>query len=299
MEALMGNNLAQQAEKRRLLTLDPTEFDNEMRSLDEILRSKNIPIVARPIQALSHLCQKYHFAMGLGEPLWIRMDTWFKERYGSRLNVDLSYGKVPVLLFGDAYPLKLPVLFYGGYLVASTKPVLEKMDRPVINVVDWVEGMPEGMADRLANQDLSMLLDAFRRFSDVLCRIDQVRNENGFKNARGNIEAATHLITTANYQVGLSRWESLQATEKFLKAYIAQSGEQFKFSHDLKHLHEHAANLGLTGVKEEWITQIQCAAEVRYAPLEGSLGDAVHSVYSSLEVCAKVADAAVSRRKPN
>lgn len=282
--------------KHRLTHCSNLEFDEEMQAIDLQLKEINAPFVTRPMQGLSMLAQKYHFGLEFSEPFTQRVSQWFEERYGSRLNLDLSYGKVPVLLFGDAYSMRVPVLFFGGWLVASNGPVEEKLDRPVVNVVEWVQNIPEGLIYRLGEPELKMLLEAAKVFTSLLSRIDKLRNEQDFKNAFGNLESSTHLLTTPNFQVGLSRWESLQATEKFFKAYISLRGEQYKYVHDLGQLNEHAKRLGLNGVDLQWITKVQCDASMRYAPHEGSVEDAVSASHACLEICAVIADAVVELR---
>jgi hypothetical protein len=65
---------------------------------------------------------------------------------------------------------------------------------------------------------------------------------------------------------GQSRWHSLQAAEKALKAFITANGRCPEPTHILSRLHAAAVVAGMDPVLEGWIALAQCSAGVRYDP---------------------------------
>ena len=115
--------------------------------------------------------------------------------------------------------------------------------------------------------------------------LQAISDLNYVTEALGDLDAAVSHLITNRPQSGLSKWSSLQAVEKMVKAYISQTGEEIKRTHSLNKLFKQAEKLGLLVPPEQYINDIQCSAGVRYGEMSVSIEDAVTAHLLSLEIC--------------
>ena len=87
----------------------------------------------------------------------------------------------------------------------------------------------------------------------------------------------------------LSKWGSLQAVEKFLKAFISSKGVTFPHSHNLQALANLAEASGLPTLSSTNIANVQCSAGVRYGGIVVLQTDAVEAYYSAIDICGQIA----------
>ena len=106
--------------------------------------------------------------------------------------------------------------------------------------------------------------------------------------ARGNLTNAVELLFSTPPQYGLSKWESLQAAEKVLKAFISAKGAKFKFTHILEDLALRAELLGLPLIPRAELRDIQCSPQVRYGDIPVTSREAVKAHQAALSVCGGV-----------
>ena len=85
---------------------------------------------------------------------------------------------------------------------------------------------------------------------------------------------------------GLSKWSSLQASEKAFKAFLGNKGIVFPKTHNLYKLAELSASY--VSVSPELIKKIQCQASVRYGKVEVSIYEAYSAHLASIELCGLV-----------
>jgi hypothetical protein len=88
---------------------------------------------------------------------------------------------------------------------------------------------------------------------------------------------------------GLSKWQSLQSTEKFLKAYIAKQGQKYPWSHDVVELACVGERLGLRGLAYKDLVEVQCTTHVRYDKSLVTVREAVDAFSAGLRICSSVA----------
>jgi hypothetical protein len=81
---------------------------------------------------------------------------------------------------------------------------------------------------------------------------------------------------------GESKWASLQAAEKILKATIEFEGAKFRFGHELATLCEQLDGLGITCEWASLISKIQCSAGIRYGEVTCTRNEAVEAHQASL-----------------
>src|SRR5438132_10266202 len=123
--------------------------------------------------------------------------------------------------------MRLPRVFGHIRLVCDaathSKPVgslLGVKAPPVHNVLDSVQGLMPAVSAALSQRHLEALAYRFRSASESFSWMERVPEDELVDAAFADLAAATHAILGRTAHYGLSRWSSLQATEKFYKAFI-------------------------------------------------------------------------------
>jgi hypothetical protein len=199
-----------------------------------------------------------------------QIKAWFVQRYGDRLLVDLSLGKVVILVRGDPYVLKLPRI-YG------------KWDR-VVDVTKTFAGMTKDYFADLPESDQNDMVTAFVSFYDAFTRLQGLPLPT-----RANLDTAILQMTASSPHFGESQWASLQFAEKTLKEFIKRKKARPPRTHCLKQLLTQAERLGLQKGLWPLLSMIQCSADVRYKD-SVALETAVLSHHASIDLCATVAE---------
>jgi hypothetical protein len=247
-------------------------FSDYMQVVDEQLRQQKVPILGRPLHAISLIAQDLGISIMIGGPVDTRLadqiHRWFEKRYGDRLKMDLSPGKAVILIRGDPYVMKLPL-------------IIGQWDG-ILDVTKLVDGMTQPLFAELPENDTAEMVNHFPWFMERFNTMDKLPT-----NVRAELDAAVlHLISQQpNY--GLSKWASLQFAEKTLKHFIKTRKQTPPNSHSLSKLLNAAENLGLPMGWRPILPLIQCDASVRY---EGgvSLADAVLAHHASIDLAAYV-----------
>lgn len=297
-----------------------SQFLQLIEEIDQKLAERGVPIPGRPIAAGFEFCsllkeelrgypldRKPVSGRYTGDDLLIHMDRWYKDRYGDRLNMDGTEGAVVLLIRGTPWVADLPFIIgsgkgvrfvceYGRPTTLPSKPkVMRRGDQPPppadYNVLDAIRDLPDGLAKSLTGAEREEVLNGFllgRRAHVALGRLK--RGQGLVEMARGDLHAAVTHLSEKWVKAGQSKWASLQAAEKILKAYIEEAGGSYKFSHELSDLRTQAEKLGLPRVHTGWTQDIQCPAGVRYGQPAVSVSEAVTAHHASLRMLAHVAE---------
>ena len=216
-----------------------------------------------------------------------RMSAWLRNRYGERLKADMSLGYVPITVGGDIYKVQVPPLFFGGQVVCLARSVTGQ--GPVINVLDLVISLPDSVRGMLDATELARIRTSWLRAYSAFEALTKTRNDPSVGSAHTDLDSAVKHLVQDKPEIGLSRWASLQAAEKYLKGWITKSRGSFKKIHELDKIAIAAENLGLPPVNRSLLASIQCTAGVRYAVAGWTSQDAVTAFNAALEVCQLVA----------
>jgi hypothetical protein len=292
------------------------DFQREIERIDQKLSARGVSIPARPLAALCDISDLTKAELRicsvdrdplpgryLGDDLSIRIANWFDERYGRRTMIDNIDGRVVVLLRGDPWLVELPWILGGGSGInfvcefgrpttLATKPVAYRIGESPpppsdYNVLDAVVDLPSGLAKTLTGDECKNILNAFLIGRSAYTALRQSARHGLVAVLHGDLEAAVSHLSSKSLQTGLSRWASLQAAEKVLKAYLEAVRGSYKTGHKLKDIMGEAAASGLPPINPDWIDAIQCSASVRYSePV--TLSDAITAHHRSLEVVAHV-----------
>lgn len=300
------------------------EFLSQMDAIDERLRTQGVSITGRPIVAIGEFSKLLHEELRgypldrepvpgryTGDDLVIRIDRWYRDRYGDRLLMDSKNGRVVIILRGDPWVMDLPLIFGGGgglrfvceygrpTTLPSTPRVYRRGERPQAseyNVLDAIVGLTDGLAKTITKAECDEILQVFLWGREAYEALRHSTRSGLVELVEGDLEAAVvHL--SGHYQPGLSKWASLQAAEKIVKAYIKETSGGHKFGHDLTDQASQAASAGLPIIDPALIQDIQCPAGVRYGQPSVSVAEAVAAHHASLRVVAHVVPH-LPRRRP-
>lgn len=293
------------------------DFQRHIEQIDEKLRATSVPIPGRPLAALHEFSVLTRSELAicsldrepvhgryLGDDLSIRIARWYEERYGDRILMENKDGQVVVLLREDPWVMKLPWILgggrgpnficgYGRATTLPTEPVLYRLgDAPPppsdYNVLDSIDGLPDGLARVLTQAECDSILKAFLVGRDAYTRFGLAGRDGLLSLVRGDLEAAVAHLTGRIRQSGLSQWASLQGTEKVLKHYLKTILGSYKTGHKLSDLEKEAVTAGLPPLDPTWLPAVQCSASVRYGEVPVSLTQAVAAHHASLRVISHV-----------
>lgn len=284
------------------ISLSEEEFELEMRQIDDLMISQSVSIPARQIRGWMVFCQRHKLeGISFNNPLSRKVMGWFQTRYGDRLNLDLDFGSSILTIRGDVFRFRCP-LFYGRLLMASAPELLNRQSAGVavnkpalLNVLELIEGITIAYALSLPSAELTKLHDRIVRTQIRLARISDAGTQRFIPEGRSDIRSSVEQLIQNVPQFGPSKWASLQAVEKFLKAYITQQGGSFKRNHDLEELARSAETLGLPKLSRESFKLIQCPASVRYDSASVDKTAAIKAHHAAVFVCAHISNYLVGR----
>lgn len=295
------------------------EFQSLMIEVDRRMQEQKIPITGRQLVArgeiskilasqLSGSYPKRDASPGIyeGDDFLIRVDRWIDEKYGERLLVDFSRGRVAVLLRGAIWVLKLPWLLGRFRLIASRTipsdevemrgyraddPEEAKRPIPRYNVLDSLVALPDGLKQDLTDDELRQLLFAFEtgiHSFEALRAIPQVPYLR--EAIADHLSTADHLSAPSTGHPGLAKWAALQAVEKTYKGFLAMHQAEVPKTHEIAKLSKLAAKFGLHPADSKLIADVECDPSVRYGETNISLEDAVAAHHAALDLSWYVAE---------
>ncbi len=284
------------------------DFLSLMETVDDDLKGKGFQIFQRPFNAWFEISSKFGLNLRFppfkdvasqnsfrGDDLTIKIFQWYNDKYGDKLKFDPTW-KTAILIRGDAYRLQIPLAF-GAFVGVCSKesfgkeppPIKSSSELPQMNILNLVDGLTEGYVKTLKSEELKNIFDNFMLGNYTRYEMETLLDKPLVEQAKGDIDAAVSHIFSNPPQYGLSKWASLQATEKIIKAFIEEKNNNFPFSHDLKKLAKQAKDAGLREIPDALLDLIQCSAGVRYGDPVVSLIESVQAHQACLEICLGVA----------
>lgn len=293
-----------QRRKPPLVISSEEEFLSLMEEIDREMAEEGVPITARPIKAGLKITRRYEIELnpfppsrppksGCFDPLElsIRIHNWVEQRYGERVKVPFHIGRVVIPLRGALYVIHCPTTYGEVQFVCEPHSFGRRREAvgvdapPTCNMVDLIEHMTPDFARSLTGEEVIKIGVAFVIGMGAYSALGVVGDVEYVREAVGDFDAAVLHLMEHRPQPGLSKWASLQAVEKLVKAYISQKGEAVKRTHSLQGLYDQAARLGLPAPSPQYLTDVQCSAGVRYGEVTVSVEEAVKAHLASLELC--------------
>lgn len=286
------------------------EFSELMEMVDSDLAKASIPIYARPMRAWVDIAKGLKMALQIGgvsrktpldgsydeSDLTIRIFQWYTDRYGDSTKIIFSPGRVLVLLRGIPWVMEFPQIWGSvEVFISRTEPsspsgVHKGPGIPRHNILDSLKQLPAGLKAALTNEELHMVAgifhDGFPRFQEI----SRHERSSLCVQAMADIDSAIGHVVGPSKSFGQSKWASLQAAEKFLKAYIQSRGAEFPKTHNLEKLVLHIQDPVLANACKSRTPKIQCDPSIRYGEPHPSLQEAWDAHWASVLFCGDVAE---------
>ncbi|WP_162917669.1 hypothetical protein [Dongia deserti] len=289
------------------------EFLKLMEGVNAELQRQDIPIHHRPIKGWFLISSRYGLGLRMppsgakpvddsyeGDDLAIRIFDWFDTRCGDRLKADWGPGNSVIVIRGDAYRLVLPRVSGTVHAICDRSKHGQPNSLPnnVLNVLDCVDGLQRGLCAVLSPHELFQITSEVVKATHQFVAIEVLFKARFGPEARGDLFTSVECIVgqSPSYlrEYGLSRWHSLHATEKIIKAYCKLKRISFTNTHDIVKLSDLVTGHGLTGIVKKHVRDANCDAKVRYGDVPSSFDQACNAHWAARSICAVVGKAAVA-----
>lgn len=288
-------------------------FDAMMREIDTRLVADGYPIEERMIHAVREVSVMHGVPIPIGNQdvrrlppdlapyaaLGAAISRWYDETYGDRLKIDMKPGRTVARLDGDLYVIGIPRLL-GSVDFLAIRDFLP--DRPLsrgparCNIIQLAEHMTPAKAARLSDADLQAATDAFRVALHAVYTLEATDHDL-LRSARSDVATAVTALVDRHDRAGESKWASLQAAEKTLKAAIALHGARFPFTHDLTRLASEFVKLGPALEAQALLDAIQCTPSIRYGEEPCNRDEALVAHQASLKLVNVLRDSGARFRR--
>jgi len=295
----MENNI-----KYTRIDISEKDFLRMMEEIDNILKDINVPIQARPIRAIVEVGKRLKISILMAPAdkaimpnfytnynLATHIDQWYSNRYGERLKTYMGPGFIAVLLKGDPWRIRLPMIVgrvrivcdpdIGKYRIVAKMQV--NAPSPTINVLSFVENLQENLATTLSKENLIFLQDFFVLALDVLNNFSRVRSKPYIKEALSDLDVAVSHVFSLPPNYGASKWSTLQFVEKTLKCCLKIRNISVPHTHDLRSLSKLVMEQGVTFLDMNLIDAMNCPAGARYGECLVSLKEAIDAHHASIK----------------
>jgi hypothetical protein len=237
-----------------------------------------MPLVSSPSGTLPELRRYAQLSKNIHD--------WYELVYGDRLKIDFSPGKMVLTIEGDLYLLALPRI-YGAVHFFATRQFLERKSFVTrgpagSNILQLIETLTPIKAATLSDQTLDHITKDFKLALEAHDLLESSQDHSLIRIARGDIQTAVNNLMDSADRFGESKWASLQAAEKILKATIELEGAKFKFGHELETFCEQLDRLGISCEWAPLISKIQCGAGIRYGEMTCTRDEALEAHQASL-----------------
>jgi hypothetical protein len=282
-----------------------SEFEAFMADIDRELQDRAIPIHARPFHAEGEVCSRLRswtlsYASQCksepgnysGDSLVAHVREWYESHYGERLKIHMGPGTIAVLIRGNPWRVRFPLLLGEFRFRLTPLPIPEATlpRHPLIDPLDSVEDLPPGLRSDLSPDEYHDIATSFILGLEALVALECLNSRPYIHEAVGDQQVAVdHLLATWP-QYGNSRWHSLQFAEKLLKCHIVSSGcNDVPREHKLNRIVSHAGERGLAPLDADLIAAVNCSPGVRYGEVTSTLREAFAAHKASMEICRLVA----------
>jgi hypothetical protein len=257
---------------------EPAAFDQYMRRVDADLRAKGIDEPSRPTLAALRV-QADIGPFWMTSPIAKRIDAWFAERYGDRLNLDWKIGQMLVLVQGDPYAVEYPTIF----------------GECRVNVFELIKSATPALVRSLSDKEQRGLGDVIvRGFGAFL-----VADRRITPRRQTDLGAAVLHAIGWPRDYGQSKWATQQWVEKLVNGFLEAKGIDAKAalvkrhgraSHKLVPRVELAETHGLPLVDRNLLQRVECAPDARYGSVQVTAVEAVEANQAAVLICGHIAE---------
>jgi hypothetical protein len=304
-----------------MLTLPVTkdEFEEAITAIDNDLRARDIEVHSRSLHAVMTYAKLYGVdipipsgsnlgspGIYIGESLGAHIMHWYSMRYGERQYFYMGPGSVIIMLRGDPWEIRLPLIL-GEVNCVIDRDLKKYIDspkvtqdgvHPTVNILESVLDLPEGLAKSLSDAECQSIEDGFWMGMECMQAIDRIRDSPYIPEALSDIASAVRHVFSVPSHFGQSKWSSAQAAEKMLKSFLKSRECAFPFTHNIHQLYALCSANGMAALDENTINALQTKASVRYGGESVSLSEAVGGHLASLALGRTVAESMSKKKKP-
>jgi hypothetical protein len=303
------------------LTETEEAFAELMETVDQRLAGEGRAIPHRQLHAVRVIGSEFSLPLPFTPPIpgfehpsfqyWSitqRIYQWYQRRYGDRLKTDFSPGRIVFMMRGDRWVIRLPRIYGRVRFVPSRAPKSIKSNeirtdgREIIfNILDSVENLPDGLRQSLTDAEINMLCNCFLRGYQAVTALEELASVELVGAARSDISASVDQIAGSHGNFAPSKWSSLQAAEKIIKAAIEATGNNYRRIHDLDALVQDAKNSGVDLGIDDLLTPLRCTPSIRYGQETVNAADAIAAHEASLSIAIRLSPliaGATTRKSP-
>jgi len=261
------------------------EFEKLMAAVDKRLAAENLKPNQRPLHVGRMFWQAFAWGGRMtppkeladldgyeGDVLMAKALRWYAETLGDRLKSYFELGYVPAQLANTIWRVRISNWF-GSVNFFAHRNLLNKgqgqkvgSTLPTLNVLTLVEQLPQGLVDRLSNEEIT---DHFNYHMFAVYAIQWLTNLPALKLfgvARDDYSCSTNDLIAHRYSQ--SRWATQQCVEKLLKGFLQMSGTKYptggRDGHDLIKLAKILQDTQDVVINSQLLGFAQCSTGVRY-----------------------------------
>ena len=249
-----------------------------MEEVDLILQQKDVKIYARSFHAVGELAKLLDIKEDI--PIVDRKDApqiftpefiathihnWYEKRYGERLKTHMGPGSIAILIKGTPWEVRLPLIYGSVRFVCDTNlsyyrelPELSTNGEiPFCNVLLLIKDLPDSLAEELNNEEQYYIFEKIKSSLNALQSLSNHTKDPYITEAHVDLETAVNNLVGSNPHYGLSKWSSLQFTEKIIKSKLTKREIDFPNTHNLARLAEIARNNNVFDISKQDLSKIQ------------------------------------------
>ena len=155
-----------------------------------------------------------------------------------------------------------------------------------INPIDFIEEITDELKSKLNQEEISEIFQIFHSSYELNKLLS--RDENKIDlciSARKDFYDAAESLLITNKSINHSKWASLHATEKIIKAILTKNGVSYptgKDGHNLFKLSKRLYEIGYPSIADSTLNTIQCSTSIRYKMTNHGLDDTVKAHHNSI-----------------
>lgn len=261
------------------------EFESLMAVIDQTLSEQGLKPWQRPLHVGLKLWEAYKWsgnafpkkelaqAPGFsGDILMAKAHRWYEQTYADRLNSEWAHGFAPVRLGNTLWRVRAGIVygrvrfFVDRNLKNRGSSIGAQGTEASLNVLCDVEGLPQGLIDRLSNQTLSEHLEFHVFVQQNLQWRDSLPPTGMLDIARADYDESTSSVLAGRF--GQARWGAQQSMEKTLKGLLSIAGTPFPTGgpkgHDLKGIADLLEVHHGIALNSTLLAMGECSPRVRY-----------------------------------
>ncbi|WP_230469837.1 HEPN domain-containing protein [Lujinxingia vulgaris] len=270
------------------------DFHALMLEVDREIANEGYSISRRPLIALSKIAKRFQIPLEItpkkspqqNPSISDKVLTWYDTQFGNRLKMNMSIGRMVFSIQNDLWIARFPTIFGSA---------------DILNEEFMRKSFKDLSAERwktFTKNDVHTIRQLYSLGYSTFSLLTQHINQPLIKSALVDSEAAVEQLASDRYDYGLSKWSSLQFSEKIMKASILHNGGKIRRSHDLSKLAKDANNVGLQGSWDGIIHHIQCSPGIRYNDETCTKEEALIAHHNSIHLVAQLHQSG-AKFKPN